>query len=61
MDKKREILQKLTAVIAALENVTVKGRANLNNLGGSIEMLERLREDIRSIESPETTEQGGIK
>lgn len=50
MDEKGKIIQTLTAVIAALENVTTKGKTNLNNLGGSIEILERLREEVKTLE-----------
>lgn len=55
MDKKGEIIQTLTAVISALDNVSTRGKTNLNNLGGSIEVLERLREEVKklSITMPE--------
>ena len=39
---KEEILQKLNAVLAALNNTTVCGKGNLTNLSGSIAVLEEL-------------------
>lgn len=39
---KEEIMQRLSAVINALETVTVCGRANLGNVAGSINVLEEV-------------------
>lgn len=37
---KNELIQKLTAVITALNNVSVNGKLNLMNMSGSISLLE---------------------
>lgn len=39
---KEEILQRINAVLAALNNITVCGKGNLTNLSGSIAVLEEL-------------------
>lgn len=39
---KDEIMQRLSAVINALNAVTVCGKANLGNMGGSISVLEEV-------------------
>ena len=41
---KNEIIQKLGAVINALNNVYVKGEQNLANLSGSITILREIAE-----------------
>lgn len=43
---KNEIIQKLGAVINALNNVYVKGEQNLANLSGSIGVLREVAEQI---------------
>lgn len=44
------ILYKLTLVINALGNVEVHGKNNLNNLGGSIQILEEICADLRNLD-----------
>jgi len=43
---KNEIIQKLGAVINALNNVYVKGEQNLANLSGSITILKEVAEQL---------------
>lgn len=43
---KDEILQTITSVIGALNNIEVKGRQNLMNLVGAIGVLEELAQKI---------------
>lgn len=43
---KNEIIQKIGAVINALNNVYVKGEQNLANLSGSITILKEVAEQI---------------
>ncbi len=40
----KDFLEGLSNVIRGLENIEVKGKANLLNLGGSIAILEELRQ-----------------
>lgn len=47
---KNEMIQKLGAVINALNNVYVKGEQNLANLSGSITILKELAEQINGCE-----------
>lgn len=42
------IMQQLYAVIGALNNITVSGKANLNNLIGSISVLETIVPTLHS-------------
>ena len=39
---KDELLQRIYAVLNALNNISVSGKANLANLSGSIAMLEEI-------------------
>lgn len=39
---KNEILQRISAVVNALNNITVSGKQNLGNLSGSITVLEEV-------------------
>lgn len=39
---KDEIMQRLNVILNALNNITVSGKANLANLGGSIAALEEV-------------------
>lgn len=43
---KNEIIQKLGAVINALNNISVKGEQNLANLSGSITVLKEIAAQI---------------
>lgn len=47
---KNEIIQKLGAVINALNNVYVKGEQNLANLSGSITILKEVAEQVNTLE-----------
>lgn len=47
---KNEIIQKLGAVINALNNVYVKGEQNLANLSGSITILKEIAEQVNTLE-----------
>ncbi len=47
---KNEIIQKLGAVINALNNVYVKGEQNLANLSGSITILKEVAEQVNVLE-----------
>ena len=53
---KNDILNRLSAVISALNNITVSGKQNLANLSGSISILEETRSIINScnIETADT-------
>ena len=50
---KNEILQRLDAVLGALNRVTVCGKENLGNLSGSIVMLEEIGRMLQSVEFAE--------
>lgn len=39
---KEEIMQRLTVVLNALNSVSVSGKSNIGNLGGSIAMIEEI-------------------
>ncbi len=43
---KEEILTNLTTVANVLNNISVSGKANLANLSGSIQMLEKVIEKL---------------
>lgn len=45
---KEEILSKLNVVINALNNVSVQGKQNLDNLSGSIYMVAEIRRILSS-------------
>lgn len=47
---KNEIIQKLSAVINALNNVSVKGEQNLANLSGSISIIKEVAGQINACE-----------
>ena len=53
---KNDILNRLSAVISALNNITVSGKQNLANLSGSISILEETCSIINScnIETADT-------
>lgn len=50
---KEDILSKLNMAINALNNVSVMGKTNLNNLAGSITILEDIRNSLRQTEFKE--------
>lgn len=43
-----QILNKLASVVNALNNIEVKGKANLMNLGGCIAIIEEICQDINT-------------
>ncbi|MBQ7821301.1 MAG: hypothetical protein IJ391_03360 [Clostridia bacterium] len=43
-----QILNKLASVVNALNNIEVKGKANLMNLGGCIAIIEEVCQEIVS-------------
>lgn len=47
---KNDILNKLALTINALNNVSVHGKSNLDNLGGSIAMLYEIQRIIEATE-----------
>jgi len=47
---KNEITGRLTAVLNALEQVSVHGKSNLTNLSGSIALIEEVRNIINQIQ-----------
>lgn len=52
---KEKIIQSLAATISALNCVTVSGKSNLSNLGGSIAMLEEIGEMLSNAKFAEAT------
>lgn len=50
---KNEIIQRINAVLGALNNIDVRGKLNLNNLGGSISLLEEVASMLSSVEFKE--------
>lgn len=42
----KQILNKLASVVNALNNIEVKGKSNLMNLGGCIAVIEEVCQDI---------------
>lgn len=50
---KTEMIQKLGAVINALNNVYVKGEQNLANMSGSITILKEVAEQLAACEFAE--------
>ncbi|WP_294242974.1 hypothetical protein [Pseudobutyrivibrio sp.] len=47
---KDELIQSLSVVLNALDNIEVKGKANLANLSGSIAMIENVISALGSVE-----------
>lgn len=52
---KNEIMQRISAVLAALNNVSVSGKYNMANLSGSIAMIEEIAGMLDNDELPEST------
>jgi hypothetical protein len=50
---KNEIMQRLAVVLNALNNIDVKGKANLANLSGSIAMIEEVSAMLNGVEFAE--------
>ena len=53
MNTKNELIQRLNAVVKALDTVTVSGKPNLNSILGSINVLEGCIVLIRNDDSLE--------
>lgn len=51
---KEEMIQRLSAALNALNNVSVKGKANLNNLVGSISVIEEVCNMLNSADIMES-------
>ena len=56
---KEDIMQKLSAVINALNNVSVCGKVNLGNMAGSINVLEEIAATLSTVELTEVEELKG--
>lgn len=52
---KDQVMQRLSLVLNALDNITVRGKANLANLSGSITMLEEVAQILNDAEIAEAT------
>lgn len=52
---KEEIMQRINAVLTALNNISVNGKANLANLSGSIAVLEEVANMLNHAEVQEET------
>ena len=50
---KEEILNRLVAVLNALDNISVHGKMNLANLSGSIAILEEIMKSLSDCEITE--------
>ena len=50
---KNEVMQRLAVVLNALNNIDVKGKANLANLSGSIAMIEEVSAMLNSVDFAE--------
>lgn len=54
---KNEVMQRIAAVLNALDNVYVKGRQNLANLSGSITILEETAKILSKCEFVESDDE----
>lgn len=52
---KNEILQRLALILNALNSISVSGKQNLGNLGGSIAAIEELAGMLEGVEITEPT------
>ncbi len=50
---KDQVMQRLSLVLNALDNISVRGKANLANLSGSITMLEEVAQILNNAEIAE--------
>lgn len=53
---KDEIMQRLAVVLNALNNIDVRGKANLANLSGSIAMIEEVSAMLSGVDFAEQSE-----
>lgn len=58
---KDQVMQRLAFVLNALDNISVRGKANLANLSGSITMLEEVAQILNDVEIAETTKSEAVK
>lgn len=54
---KDEIMQRITAVLTALNNISVSGKSNLANLSGSIAVLEEIMKKLQTVDFAETIQE----
>lgn len=50
---KEQIMQRLSAVLKALDTVEVRGKANYNVMSGSIALLEEISQMLAAVEISE--------
>lgn len=55
---KEDMVQKIVAVLNALNNITVSGKNNLANLSGSIAVLEELVNTLSAANIPVDVSEG---
>ena len=53
---KNEIMQRLTLVLGALNSISVNGKQNLGNLGGSIAAIEEIAGILEGVDIVVTAE-----
>lgn len=58
---KDQVMQRLALVLNALDNISVRGKANLANLSGSITMLEEVAQILNDAEIAEATKSEATK
>lgn len=58
---KDQVMQRLALVLNALDNISVRGKANLANLSGSITMLEEVAQILNDAEIAEATKSEAAK
>lgn len=58
---KDQVMQRLALVLNALDNISVRGKANLANLSGSITMLEEVAQILNDAEIAEVTKSEAAK
>ena len=56
-DPQHEVINRLVAVLNALDNISVRGKPNLANLSGSIAILEETRDILLGCEITKEEEQ----
>lgn len=57
MTIKDDVLQKIGAVLGALNSINVSGRNNVNNLAGSMNILEELAKQLAQCEISDTEDE----
>lgn len=56
---KQDILQRIAAVLNALNNVSVAGKANITNMAGSISLLEEVAAMVERAEIADESRKDG--